>query len=101
MASSATVVKKGGDVWIHLRAFTKALLDQVPEDYFKVDGRWVDRCTDYATMIPMVELAQAPIYIPEYFCWHERHTILNTEGEGHRDTIIKALIKKPSLKQRD
>lgn len=100
MASSATVVKKGGDVWIHLRAFTKALFDQVPEDYFKVDGRWIERCTDYATMVPIVELARSPIYIPEYLCWHERHTLLDAEGERHRDASITALMNKPSIKRR-
>jgi len=89
----------GGDVWIHLRAFAKTLFDQVPEDYFKVDGRWVDRCTDYATMIPMVELARAPIYLPEYLCWHERHTVLDPEGARYRDALIAALVGKPSLRR--
>lgn len=87
----------GGDVWIHLRAFRKALFDQVPDDHLKLDGEWLQQCDDYATMIPIVELAQRPIYVPEYFCLHERFTKFDAEGARRRDELLERILDKPRL----
>lgn len=50
-----------GNVWQHLRAFDKRLFDRIPEHGFRLDDSadapWITRGTDWAYMIPMVEMA--------------------------------------------
>lgn len=84
----------GGDVWIHLRAFSKALYDQLDQSVYQVDGQWVEQCEDYATMIPIVELAKSPLFIPEYLCLHERSTFESDEFKMRRDNIIRQILCK-------
>lgn len=65
--------KGGGNTWTHLRAFTKELFDQVPAEEYRVDGQWISEISDYATMLPMAEMARKPIQLADqYFIWHER-----------------------------
>lgn len=65
--------KGGGNTWTHLRAFTKELFDQVPTDEYKVNGQWISDISDYATMLPMAEMARNPMQLTnQYFVWHER-----------------------------
>jgi hypothetical protein len=84
--------KFGGDVWIHLRSFKKRLFDQVSEDFYKINDEWITICTDYATMIPMAEIAQNPIYIPEYWYWHEKSTIKDENYCQLRDQTIESIL---------
>ncbi|HEV7590053.1 MAG TPA: glycosyltransferase, partial [Longimicrobium sp.] len=64
----------GGDVWIHLRAFRKRLFDALPDEVLQLDGAWIEHCTDYATMVPIVERCVRPSYVGEYLYFHERST---------------------------
>lgn len=82
----------GGDVWIHLRAFQKRLHDSISDDQLKLDGAWIDQCEDYATMLPIVEMAARPIYVPIYLYWHERFTALDADGETQRDRTILRIL---------
>jgi hypothetical protein len=84
----------GGDVWIHLRAFRKRLFDQLPGAMLEVDGRPLESLVDYAMMIPMVERARSPIYLPRYRYWHERTTVLDAAGKQARDRLILRLLSK-------
>lgn len=84
----------GGDVWIHLRAFRKRLFDELPEAALAIDGRTLENLVDYATMIPIVERARSPLYIPRYRYLHERSTALDAVGEQARDRIIRHLLAK-------
>ncbi len=84
----------GGDVWIHLRAFRKALFDALPDTMFQIDGVDVGMLEDYAIMIPLVERARAPIYLPRYRYWHERTTALDAAGAELRDRQILRLLAK-------
>lgn len=84
----------GGDVWIHLRSFRKKLYEQLELDVLKLDGRWIDRCTDYALMIPIVELAINPTYIPDYLYWHERSSPMSIEYRLTQDQIIRRILAK-------
>ena len=87
----------GGEVWPHLRAFRKRLFDSVPVDYFQLDGEWVEECTDYATMLPMVEVATRPLFIPEYLYFHQRSTSRTPEARARKDAIIRRLLAKPPM----
>lgn len=84
----------GGEVWIHLRAFKKHLFDSIPQDEFQMDGEWIEHCTDYATMIPVVECCRSPLYIPEYFYFHERSTPKTPELQARKDKIIRTILKR-------
>ncbi|MFP4145079.1 MAG: glycosyltransferase family 2 protein [Phycisphaeraceae bacterium] len=86
----------GGEVWIHLRSFRKRLFDALPRDTFKIGDTWIGQCTDYATMIPIVELAQCPVYIPEYLYYHERTTPRTPERRVVKDEIIRRILAKPA-----
>jgi hypothetical protein len=87
----------GAEVWIHLRAFEKRLFDLVPIDALQIRGRWIDECTDYAVMIPVVELCSNPVYIPEYCYFHERSTPNTPEWRARKDAIIRAILAKPTV----
>ncbi len=83
----------GGDVWIHLRAFAKRLFDRLPDTALQLDGQWLQECDDYATMIPIVEMATAPVYVPEFWYWHERTTGHHPAEQSHRHRIIERLLQ--------
>jgi hypothetical protein len=89
--------KFGGDVWIHLRAFEKELFDRLPDEALQLDGTWLEECDDYAIMIPVVELARSPRYVPEYWYWHERTTGKGPEELARRDATITRILAKPSV----
>jgi len=82
----------GGDVWIHLRSFQKKLYDQLSSDVFFMNGVKLESQIDYAMMIPMVRMANNPIYLPSYRCWHERTTKLDDRGRDHRDLVIEYIL---------
>ena len=89
----------GANVWSHLRVFTKALFEQIPEDYFKRKGssEWFDTVTDYSTMLPMSEVAKKPVYLDSgYTYWHLRKNYGQDERDRD-DQLIEELISKPTL----
>lgn len=85
----------GNDSWSHLRSFKKALFDKIPESYFQINGKWIEECTDYATMIPLVELAAKPLFIDQYFYLHERSTI--SSNKNRKAEIIQYIVEKEPI----
>jgi len=61
-----------------------------------VNSRWIAHCEDYAMMIPIVEMATKPVYLPEYLYFHERSTLITTELRAKKDDIIRQILAKPS-----
>ena len=55
--------KGGGNTWTHLRAFKKSLFESVPTDQFQLEKDWIADVSDYATMLPMAELARKPVQL--------------------------------------
>ncbi len=88
--------KWGGEVWIHLRSFRKRLFDAITVDAFQLDHGWIEHCTDYAVMLPLVELSRQPVYLPEYLYLHERSTLSTPELRVEKDRIIARILSKPS-----
>ncbi|WP_181790349.1 glycosyltransferase [Myxococcus llanfairpwllgwyngyllgogerychwyrndrobwllllantysiliogogogochensis] len=84
----------GGEVWIHLRAFRKWLFDAITPEDLQLDGRWIEQCTDYATMLPIVEACRQPVYIPEYLYFHERSTPRTLEVRAVKDDLIRRILAK-------
>jgi hypothetical protein len=56
--------KRGGNVWQHLRTFKKSLFDQIPDNDLRLNGHYLDVAADWAFMLPIVEMARQPAYIP-------------------------------------
>jgi hypothetical protein len=89
--------KGGGNTWTHLRAFTKALFDSVPSDQYMVDGDWIADISDYATMLPMAELAKNPVQMTDqYYLWHERSEY-SVERKVKQARLLQMLLTKPAL----
>ncbi len=89
--------KAGGNVWSHMRAFKKDLFNQIPKDYFRVNDEWIPVATDYATMLPMAELAEKPMYIDGPYAYHHQRTDSKSEPENNHRMIEKVLVK-PNLR---
>lgn len=85
----------GNDSWSHLRSFKKALFDKIPESYFQINEKWIEECTDYATMIPLVELAAKPFFIDQFFYLHERSTI--SPNKKRKAELIKFIVEKKPI----
>lgn len=89
---------RGGNVWQHLRTFKKRLFDQIPEDYFKINGEWIWYAEDWAFMLPMVELSKKPVHIREKLYFYEP-TGKTKEGiRTIRESIIGSIIAKKTIK---
>ncbi len=89
--------KGGGNTWSHLRAFKKSLFDEVPIDQFKVDGDWIDDVSDYATMLPMAELAKAPVQLTDqFYVWHDRPEY-SMQRKFIQNRLIAELLARPPL----
>ncbi|MGI0081162.1 MAG: hypothetical protein ACRECH_16250, partial [Nitrososphaerales archaeon] len=63
--------KRGGNVWQHLRTFRKYLFDQIDEEDFKIEGKWLPHTEDWAYMLPIVEMAKHPVHITEPLYFYE------------------------------
>jgi glycosyltransferase involved in cell wall biosynthesis len=87
--------KWGGEVWIHLRSFRKRLFDAIADDALKLDADWIEECTDYATMIPMVEMAKSPIFISDYLYCHEPSTVRTPAARLRKEHIVRRILEKP------
>lgn len=89
--------KGGGNMWTHLRAFRKNLFDSVPTDQYMVDGDWIADVSDYATMLPMAELANKPLQMTDqYYVWHDRSGYSNAR-KMEQARLITALLARPAL----
>lgn len=91
--------KGGGNTWTHLRAFTKALFDRIPIDEYRVDGEWIADVSDYATMLPMAELATAPVHLADqYYIWHEREEY-SADRKQMQAQLVSRLLSRPPLQK--
>ncbi|MDK9556660.1 glycosyltransferase family 2 protein [Marinobacter sp. M216] len=89
-----------GNTWAHLRGFRKSLFQKVPERYFKrPGGDWFDCATDYATMLPMSELAENPAFLDTgYAYWHERAPY-SASHKAHQAELIPEILANPIAKE--
>jgi glycosyltransferase involved in cell wall biosynthesis/SAM-dependent methyltransferase len=93
----ARKLRGGGAVWQHLRTFRKRLFDAVPDEAFRLDGKYVPLAQDWAFMLPMSELARSPKEIRDKLYLYEPWG----EGKGAswewRETVIGRIVAKPAL----
>ena len=82
------------NVWQHLRTFRKRLFDAIDVADLKLDGEWIDQATDWAFMVPIVEMAKSPRYIPEPLYRYEPASPKNDAGRRARDRVISRILGK-------
>lgn len=88
----------GGNVWAHMRAFRKSLFDRVPKSYFRDrDGEWIDMVSDYATMLPMSELAERPVHIDDIYCYYHDREDYSSLRKEEAFRVLSDIFAMPSL----
>ena len=85
---------RGCNVWQHLRTFRKYLFDAIAVEDLKLDGEWIDLANDWSFMVPIIEMASNPRYIPEPLYLYEPAAPKDAEFRKRRDSIIARLLKK-------
>jgi len=74
------------------------LFDQIPDEYFRLEGTYVDLASDWALMLPMAELACSPRWIRRPLYLHEPGGVRDAETTQKREAIIASLMARPSLR---
>lgn len=87
------------NVWVHPRTFRRYLLDRVPREYFLVDGAYPRVANDWALMLPLVEVADAPVVIDELLYLHEPSGAGKGAERAEREAIIGKLRAMKSLRR--
>jgi len=88
--------KRGGNVWQHLRTFKKSLFDQIPNDELLLNGPYVEVAADWAFMLPIVEMARQPAYIPTPLYLYEPSDPLPDRRALRRLPEIEHLATRPA-----
>lgn len=91
--------KGGGNVWAHMRGFRKTLFDALPTKYLLYQGQWVDTVTDYAIMLPLVEMAQRPVFIDELFCYYHQREPYTDQLKAEQRKVLDVLLDLRPLTQ--
>ena len=87
--------RRGGNVWQHLRSFRKRLFDAIPDDALRLDGDYIDLASDWAFMLPIVEMAANPVQIAEPLYLYEPSGIGKGAGRAAREETIGRIVAKP------
>lgn len=88
----------GGNVWAHMRAFRKSLFDRVPKSYFRNGtGSWFEMATDYATMLPMSELAAKPVHIDDVYCYYHEREVYSDLRKEQSFQVLSDIFEMPPL----
>ena len=80
-------------VWLHLRTFRKYLFDAIDVEDPKLDGDWIHMASDWAIMVPMVEVASSPKLIAELTQVHEPVEAKRGEDWRQRDSVIARILR--------
>ena len=84
------------NVWQHLRTFKKYLFDAIKVRDLKIDDQWIDVAADWAFMVPIIEMASHPRFIPDKVYLYQPATPKDNAGRQHRDQMIgRILLKAP------
>jgi len=90
-------IKRGGNVWQHLRSFRKYLFDAIPLSNFQVNQEYVELANDWAYMLPIIENAKSPVWIKKPLYLYEPSGIGKGSDREEREKIIEKIIEKKSL----
>ena len=82
------------NVWQHLRTFKKRLFDAIAVEDLQINGEWIDPATDWAFMVPIIEMAASPRYIPDPLYLYEPAAPKDDASRQARDSIIALILDK-------
>ena len=83
---------RGGNVWQHLRTFRKRLFDSIPDGELRQDGCYIDLASDWAYMLPIVEMASQPRHIQTPLYLHEPAGPRDADTTLHREAVIAQIV---------
>ena len=83
------------NAWQHLRTFRKRLFDAINIEDLKIDGEWIDVATDWAFMVPIIEMASSPRWIADPLYLYEPAEAKTEESRRNRDAFIARILAKP------
>ncbi|MCH8270143.1 MAG: glycosyltransferase [Planctomycetes bacterium] len=92
---------RGGNIWQHLRTFRKRLFDSIPDDALRIAGRYVDIAVDWAFMLPIVEMAEHPVWIREPLYLYEPSGMGKGRDREKREEQIAAIVSRPRLEEQE
>ena len=84
--------RRGGNVWQHLRSFRKGLFDAIPDESLRLDGDYAELASDWAFMLPIVEMAQNPVHIPDPLYLYEPSGTGKGAGRAAREEAICRIV---------
>ena len=84
--------RRGGNVWQHLRSFRKRLFDAIPDEALRLDGDYVDLASDWAFMLPIVEMAMNPVHIPEPLYLYEPSGTGKGARRAAREKVVGRIV---------
>ncbi|HMY17444.1 MAG TPA: glycosyltransferase, partial [Polyangium sp.] len=87
---------RGGNVWQHLRTFRRALFDRIDPADLQIDGQWIGLASDWAFMLPIVEMARKPVWIRKPIYLHEPGDERSAGYRAERERVIATLMKRPA-----
>jgi len=100
----------GGNVYQHLKTFRKYLFDSIKVWDLKIENNkknvgakkeWIKFATDYAIMIPIVEMASKPVFYDKYNYFHQRSLPSNSKMKKIKDKYIGYILNKKSYSKKD
>ena len=86
--------QRGGNVWQHLRSFHKRLFDAIPDEALRVDGEYIELASDWAFMLPIVEIATKPVHLTEPLYLHEPSGSGKGTERAKREATIIRIVRK-------
>ncbi len=87
---------RGGNVWQHLRTFRKSLFDAIPDHDLRISNQYVDIAVDWSFMIPIVEMAEKPVWIRDPLYLYEPSGLGKGTERQSRERQIAGIVAKPS-----
>ena len=84
--------RRGGNVWQHLRSFRKRLFDAIPDQMLRLDGDYIDLATDWAFMLPIVEMAENPAHVREPLYLYEPSGVGKGNSRVTREETIRRVV---------
>ena len=96
----------GGNVWQHIRTFKKYLFDSLEISDLKLtdhnknlirkvsSGQWIPICTDYATMVPIMEMSRNPLQVDYFTYYYEREPVKSPQREELEEQCIADILNK-------
>ena len=98
----------GGNVWQHTRSFRKYLFNGLKISDLKFNGDkdifqqlsadWITLCSDYAYMVPLVEMSTNPMQMNTMNYYYERSVLHTTEMKLAEEAVIANILQRQSKK---